>query len=90
MGHIKSLEKKGDNMEKIASEALKLASHIVKSKSKQVWIDYDEEADVVYISFEKPQGATDSELNEDNVLVRKRGGKIVGMTILNASKYAAH
>ena len=25
------------------------------SISRQVWIDYDEEADVLYISFRKPQ-----------------------------------
>lgn len=51
--------------------------------------DYDEEADVVYISFERPQQASDSELLENNVLVRKRGDKIVGLTIMNASRFRA-
>jgi uncharacterized protein YuzE len=54
--------------------------------SDHVWIDYDREADVLYISFEKPQKATESVL-KGNVLIRKRNGKIVGITILNASKF---
>jgi uncharacterized protein YuzE len=29
--------------------------------------DFDEEADVLYVSFERPQGATDNELIEDGV-----------------------
>lgn len=54
--------------------------------SDQIWIDYDREADVLYINFERPQRATDSVL-KDNVLIRKRNGKIIGVTILNASKF---
>lgn len=29
--------------------------YLLKMPSKKVWIDYDEEADVLYISFRKPQ-----------------------------------
>ncbi|MBL7160401.1 MAG: DUF2283 domain-containing protein [Candidatus Aenigmarchaeota archaeon] len=64
--------------------------HVMRIKAKHMWIDYDEGADVIYISFEKPQKAEDSELKENNVLIRRRNGKIVGMTILNASTYKAH
>jgi len=59
---------------------------IRKYPSDHIWIDYDREADVLYISFERPQRATDSVL-KDNVLIRKRNGKIIGLTILNASKF---
>lgn len=59
---------------------------IRKYPSNYIWIDYDREADVLYINLEKPQRATDSILR-DNVLVRKKGGKIIGLTILNASKF---
>jgi hypothetical protein len=38
------------------------------------------------VSFERPQGATDSELTEDGVLMRYRGSQLVGVTILNARK----
>lgn len=54
--------------------------------SRYIWIDYDRGADVLYINFEKPQRATDSILKND-VLIRKRNGKIIGLTILNASKF---
>ena len=40
-------------------------------------IDYDDEADVLYVSFERPQRATDSMLHDNNVLLRYRGKKLV-------------
>jgi uncharacterized protein YuzE len=46
--------------------------------------DFDEEADVHYVSFERPQGATHTELTEDGVVMRYRGDQLVGVTILNA------
>jgi len=46
---------------------------------------YDEEADVLYLSFRRPQRATDSEVRDDGIIVRKRGKEIVGLTILDAS-----
>ena len=49
------------------------------------FVDYDKEADVLYISFQKPQNASDSEIQGD-VIVHYRNSKIVGVTILNASK----
>ena len=45
-------------------------------------IDYDDEADVLYVSFERPQRATDSVLHDNNVLLRYRGKKLVGVTII--------
>lgn len=54
--------------------------------SDHVWIDYDRGADVLYINLERGQKATDSVLM-DNVLVRKRNGKIIGLTILNVSRF---
>jgi uncharacterized protein YuzE len=44
------------------------------------------EADVLYISFKRPQKATDSEMMENGILIRYRGEKIVGVTVLEASK----
>jgi uncharacterized protein YuzE len=51
------------------------------------WFDYDRDADVLYVSFEKPQQATDSEMTPEDIIVRKRDKKIVGLTILNASRF---
>ena len=48
--------------------------------SRRAWIDYDEEADVLYISFRRPQRATDSVV-EDNVVYHYDGDLLAGMTV---------
>lgn len=53
----------------------------------KLFIDYDKEADVLYISFGKPQKADDSYQEENGIIRRKKGNKIVGLTILNASRF---
>jgi len=58
----------------------------MKVGAKHLWFDFDKEADVLYISFERPQRATDTDILEDGVFLRLRGKKIVGMTITNMSK----
>jgi uncharacterized protein YuzE len=70
-------------------ELLESLPHLLKLPSRQIWFDFDEEADVLYVSFERPQGATDSELAEDGILMRYRGDRLVGVTILNARKRIA-
>jgi uncharacterized protein YuzE len=51
-----------------------------------MWIDYDEEADVLYINFKKPQEATDSRMIND-MIVHYRKDEVVGVTVLHASDY---
>jgi uncharacterized protein YuzE len=66
-----------------------LVPHFLGIPHKKIWVDYDEEADVLYVSFKKPSHADDSELTEDDVIVRREKGEVVGMTFLNASKRAS-
>lgn len=73
--------KKGD----FIKNCLALASDLIKLPLEHMWVDYDREADVLYLSFRKPQRATKTIETDDDILVRKDGNKIVGMTILNAS-----
>ncbi|MCC6298431.1 MAG: DUF2283 domain-containing protein [Anaerolineales bacterium] len=47
---------------------------------------HDEEADVLYLNFKNPNRADDSELLDNDVLVRYEGEEVVGMTVMNASK----
>jgi len=54
-----------------------------------LWSSYDAEADVVYVNFKKAAHATDSELTDEDVIVRYEGDEIVGYTILHASKRGA-
>jgi uncharacterized protein YuzE len=64
----------------------RLASEIAGLPVDKFWVDYDREADVLYVSFRRPQEATDSEMRDDGVLVRYRDGQVVGITVLDASK----
>lgn len=52
---------------------------------RYLWSSYDAEADVLYVNFKKPAHATDSELTDDDVIVRYEGNEIIGYTILHAS-----
>jgi uncharacterized protein YuzE len=49
------------------------------------WVDYDRDADVLYISFKRPQKATDTTMTEDGILLRHRGDHLVSITVLDAS-----
>ncbi len=65
---------------------MKALPHLLNLPSKSFWIDYDKEADVLYVSFEKPQNADNSML-EDDAIIHYRCGEVVGVTVLAASKH---
>ena len=60
---------------------------LAKMGDSKLWIDYDKEADVLYVSFGKPQKADDS-YQEDGIIRRKKKNKLIGLTFLNASRFA--
>lgn len=64
-----------------------LISNLVKLPEKKVWADYDDKADVLYISFGPPEKATDTIPTDEGILVRKKGKRIIGFTILNANLF---
>ena len=64
---------------------LGLSSDLTKLPVKHIWVDYDKEADVLYLTFRKPQRAKKTVETDDDVLIRTDGDQIVGITILNAS-----
>lgn len=55
--------------------------------SSKFVVDYDKEADVLYVNFDYPQKADDAIQGEDGIIRRKKGKKIIGLTILNASRF---
>ena len=65
---------------------LSLASELLHIPFTNVWSSYDREADVLYMNFKKPAKADDSEITDDNIIVRYEGVEIIGITVLNASK----
>jgi len=70
--------------EDFIGNCIAMASDMLKMPTRHLWLDYDEEADVLYMSFRKPQRATKT-IEMDDGLIRKDDGDIVGLTILNAS-----
>jgi uncharacterized protein YuzE len=71
-----------DSIEKIAA----LVPCLLDIAHKKIGWIYDQEADVLYVNFKKPGHADDSELTDDDVIVRYEKGQIVGMTFLHASE----
>jgi uncharacterized protein YuzE len=68
------------------SNCVALATKMLRLSAQHVWLDYDKEADVLYMSFRKPQRATETIEFGDDILIRKDGRDIVGLTIMNASR----
>ena len=63
-----------------------LISAVKHSPKYYLWSSYDAEADVLYVNFKKPSHADDSELTDDDVIIRYEQGQVIGLTILNASQ----
>lgn len=68
------------------NRALTFVPQVLQLNQKNIWLSYDEEADVLYINFKKPSHADDSELLDNDVIVRYENNELIGMTIMNASK----
>ncbi len=71
--------------EDFIGKCVAIASGMTKLPTRHVWLDYDKEADVLYMSFRKPQKATKTIETDGDILIRKVGKEIVGLTIMNAS-----
>ncbi len=63
-----------------------LIDQVLALPARQMWTDYDAEADVLYVSFRKPQQANDSLMEDDGNLYHTRDGELVGVTVLHASR----
>ncbi|GMT49235.1 MAG: hypothetical protein IEMM0008_0774 [bacterium] len=70
----------------ILNEIFMIAPHLTKLPMHKMSMNYDEVADVLYISFNRPQNATDSEMLDNGVLLRYKQKELVGMTVFEASK----
>jgi len=67
-------------------EYLKLIPAVNRAPHHAVWLTYDAEADTLYVNFKKPSYATDSEMTDDDVILRYEGEEIIGFTVLHAGK----
>lgn len=67
-------------------EYVRLIPAVSESPDRTAWVTYDPEADTLYVNFRRPSVADDSELTDDDVIVRYAGEEIIGATVLHASK----
>ena len=67
-------------------EYLEFLPVIKGSPQGSVELSFDAGADTLYINFKKPSHTTDSEITDDDVIVRYEGNEVVGYTILHVSE----
>ena len=67
------------------AQFVKIAPAVLNSPGKFLWSSYYAEADVLYVNFKRSEKATDSELTDDDVIVRYDGEEVIGLTVLHAS-----
>ena len=67
------------------NDYLKLLPRVKNAPDRSIWLTYDSDVDVLYIKCKKPSIATDSEITDEDIIVRYEGDEIIGMTILHAS-----
>ncbi|MFI5263491.1 MAG: DUF2283 domain-containing protein [Candidatus Kapaibacterium sp.] len=65
---------------------LGLLPEVRQTPESSVWMTLDKDADVMYINFRKGTQATDTELTDDDIIIRYDGDDIIGFTVLHASK----
>ncbi len=61
-------------------------SVLTVSKLEKLDVDYDEEGDVLYISFGPPVAASDSKVLENDLVVRFKDERIIGITVPSFKK----
>ena len=71
------------------AEIMKIIPHVVRSSRKKVWIDYDEGADVLYISFVYPPNSVEHEEDENGIIRNyDKFGELTGLTIIAAKRFS--
>jgi len=68
------------------ADYVRLLPKVQQSPEKSVWLTYDTEDDVLYVNYKKPGIATDSELTDDDVIIRYDGEEVIGFTVLHVSE----
>ncbi len=58
----------------------------VKLSPERIDVEYDERGDALYIAFSPETVANDSELTDNDILLRYKDNKIIGLTILHFSE----
>ncbi len=72
-------------MDSVVDEVRRLVPGIVRLP-RVFESSYDEEADVLYITFERGVPSDYSDLTDDDIVLRYKGSRLISVTVLHASK----
>lgn len=62
--------------------------YILKMRKSPLWISYDREGDALHVIFEEARKTDKAVLDGNDIIVTRRGRKVVNITVLNASRFA--
>lgn len=65
---------------------LEAVANLIKLPRTKMWLDYDVEADVLYLHLKEKPTSTHSEMRDDGIILDYRGDLLVGLTVLEASQ----
>jgi uncharacterized protein YuzE len=66
---------------------LNIAKALQTVEQRPCWMMFDAEADVLYVNFQQPAvAATDSEVTDDDVVIRYADDEMIGLTVLSVSQ----
>lgn len=69
-------------------EIIKMVPHVVRSMQRKIWIDYDEDADVLYMNFTYLPKAVEHEEDENGIVKNyDEKGNLTGLTIIAAKRF---
>lgn len=61
--------------------------HILRMSKPPLWFSYDSEGDALHVVFEEATKQDKAALDKNDIILTKRGKKVVNMTILHASRF---
>lgn len=61
--------------------------HLLGMRKPPLWLSYDREGDALHVIFEEARKSDQAAIDKNDIIVTRRGNKIVNMTILNASRF---
>ena len=59
--------------------------NFIKLPATKMWLDYDNEVDVLYVHFEESPSSNHSDMTDDGIILDYHDDHLVGLTILDAS-----
>lgn len=71
---------------KILNNILKAIPYLIHLTKNKIWLDYDREADVLYLHFENQPNSNHSEMRDDGIVFDYKDDNLEGITIPGASK----